>query len=433
MTTAPLRPNPGSTLSGLHLVPAATPAAPIAPAPGGTSLSAVPLLSPSWEQALAEYAAWSRGNGLRAATIQTYIHHLRALARFAGNQDPWTVTPEQVDAWLGTRGRGRRQALSQVRPFYSWALRLGHITARPVPMGDTGKTRSAAAVVVDPAPLGAWAEHVERHLARLVAAGSGRRVVALHLSYLRRFAQLHPDPWTVTEDDVLRWLGQGSWSPNTKRSARGVLRTFYRQMPTDAPTPTANVSPVRIPRKLPRPTPTPVLQEALLKANDKERLMLLLGAYAGLRCCEIARVHLGRDLQEEGFLFVAGKGGHERRIPLHPLLHAELRAERTRRRAGGAGTGFRWCGVTTSDGWLFPSQDGDKPFHAGAITRTLSEVLPGSWTGHSLRHRFGSAAYRARKDIRATQELLGHASPATTAVYTQVTDTELRASVLAID
>jgi site-specific recombinase XerD len=52
----------------------------------------------------------------------------------------------------------------------------------------------------------------------------------------------------------------------------------------------------------------------------------------------------------------------------------------------------------------------------------MSATLPDGITAHQLRHRFATAAYAHQRDLRAVQELLGHASPATTARYTAVPD-----------
>lgn len=46
--------------------------------------------------------------------------------------------------------------------------------------------------------------------------------------------------------------------------------------------------------------------------------------------------------------------------------------------------------------------------------------------GRKSNVRFATAAYRATGDLRAVQDLMGHASPATTAVYTQVSNDALR-------
>jgi len=59
-------------------------------------------------------------------------------------------------------------------------------------------------------------------------------------------------------------------------------------------------------------------------------------------------------------------------------------------------------------------------------------VLPGAWTGNTLRHRFATAAYGGTRDLRAVQELLGHTNPTTTARYTQASDAALRDAVLGI-
>jgi site-specific recombinase XerD len=48
---------------------------------------------------------------------------------------------------------------------------------------------------------------------------------------------------------------------------------------------------------------------------------------------------------------------------------------------------------------------------------------------HSLRHRFASELYRVTLDLRLTQEMLGHSSPATTSIYTAFSPTRAAAAV----
>jgi site-specific recombinase XerD len=61
--------------------------------------------------------------------------------------------------------------------------------------------------------------------------------------------------------------------------------------------------------------------------------------------------------------------------------------------------------------------------------RRIARALPGKWSAHSLRHYFAGNVYRASHDIRSVQQLLGHASIATTEIYTHVNDDDLHAAV----
>jgi site-specific recombinase XerD len=61
----------------------------------------------------------------------------------------------------------------------------------------------------------------------------------------------------------------------------------------------------------------------------------------------------------------------------------------------------------------------------------VSRVLPDGLTMHTLRHRFASKAYRGTRNLRAVQQLLGHATIATTERYTAVDDDEMRAAAMA--
>ena len=142
--------------------------------------------------------------------------------------------------------------------------------------------------------------------------------------------------------------------------------------------------------------------------------MLALGACAGLRRAEIATCRgdaLERDL--DGWsLRVLGKGGRVRRVPLTDDMADQISAR---------GTGWTFQGQV-SDGQAVLGDRTAGHLSAGRVGELVSELLPNPWTTHTLRHRFASAAYRADRDIRAVQELLGHVSVATTQVYTAVPD-----------
>jgi integrase len=137
--------------------------------------------------------------------------------------------------------------------------------------------------------------------------------------------------------------------------------------------------------------------------------MLRLAAEAGLRRAEIAGLRAADLTGSRGraVLLVAGKGGRDRRVPLSDGLASVLRAYADGRE------------------WLFPSQSGGH-ISAQWAGELCSIALGGRWTLHTLRHRFGTAAYRGSHDLRAVQELLGHSSPATTQIYVAVNEDSLR-------
>ena len=260
------------------------------------------------------------------------------------------------------------------------------------------------------------------------AAGLARSTADLRVYYLRRFSELVPEPWQATLDDMAAFLANEAWCPDTRKSARSALRAFYSwgletdRIVRDA---SAKLPRVRVPSRRARPTPEAVLATALETANDRDRLMLMLGAFAGLRRAEIAAQALAaiRSLDD---LRIIGKGDRERFVPIHERLRVELVAELERRNEGRFGTGYRY-GVPRSP-WLFPGQSGGH-VTADCVGRTLARRLGGEYSAHTLRHRFATRAYNGTKDLRAVQELLGHSRPETTSRYVAVSNDSLRAAV----
>jgi integrase len=240
-------------------------------------------------------------------------------------------------------------------------------------------------------PYGEW-------LVRSRRAASTRR---LRRYQLAAFAAAHPDPWAVTLDAVERWVGERG-GEETQQSWLAAVRGFYRwaHMHGLAPDgwrdPTQDAAAPRVPDTRVRPCTPDAFWAAESAADADEALMLLLGAHMGLRCAEIASVH-SRDRMDGGMLRVRGKGRKTRLIPLTPQL-AKLLAARP-------------------PGWTFPGRKPGTHLQPGTVSEKLGALLPGGFTAHSLRHAFATMAYQQTRDIVAVQELLGHASPATTRRY----------------
>lgn len=124
------------------------------------------------------------------------------------------------------------------------------------------------------------------------------------------------------------------------------------------------------------------------------------------------------------------KGGRVRVVPLADRFARSLRAERARRLRGIVGTGWRYAPDPSSP-YVFPGARGVAHMHPETVGAVLKRLLGDQWTGHTLRHRFATAAYAGTRDLRAVQELLGHASPVTTQRYVAISDDALRAAAMA--
>jgi integrase/recombinase XerC len=258
-----------------------------------------------------------------------------------------------------------------------------------------------------------WIDLIELWLTWLLAGNCKPGTIKVRAHYLGNFAARYRArlPEGIDLDDLTAFVGRDGWKPETRKSARASVVSFFAWMaltgriPRD---PAAGLPPVRVPAAQPRPVPVATFADAVLRTDPRTRLILQLGRFGGLRRAEVAQAHT-RDVAGR-WLHVHGKGGKERRVPLHPVLLEQLRH--------------------VPEGWLFPGPFGHlSPDHVG---RLASRALPPGWTLHTCRHRAGTDMYAVRRDIRAVQEILGHASVRTTQLYVQVDDDDLVAAVLGI-
>jgi len=252
----------------------------------------------------------------------------------------------------------------------------------------------------------AWATVLADFEIALTAEGLAVKSRRLYLHYVGLLARAHPDPRDVTRRSLDAWMGNPQWGPNARKSARTATAKFFRWAVLAGvvdESPMIGAPGVRVPPGEPRPAPTWVYLHAMERANPEQQVMLMLARYAGLRCCEIAQVR-GDDLTDD-LLFVVGKGGKQRIVPIahQALLEALHRVH----------------------GHLFP---GRERAHVGAdwISRQLSRILPDEWTAHQLRHTYASTAYRNNPDIYALSKVLGHSKVETTQRYTQMPMDNLR-------
>lgn len=257
---------------------------------------------------------------------------------------------------------------------------------------------------------------VEDHLRHLRRRNLRPSTIDQRRRALRRLARSH-DLTRVKTEEIEDWLDRRSLQPAGRAVEISHLRGFYKWAVGEGRLkhdPTIKLVRPKIPRRLPRPMPEGDLALAVDLASAEMRAMLLLAAFAGLRACEIAGLH-GEHIQfDDGVLLVAeAKGGSMSSVPIAPALRSILRD-------------------LPRSGPVFRLPDGRpmQPYNVSARCNRYLHSLGITHTLHSLRHRFGTKIYESSgRDLRATQELLRHLTPVSTAIYTWVSPGHLATAV----
>ncbi|HVK06372.1 MAG TPA: tyrosine recombinase, partial [Armatimonadaceae bacterium] len=254
-------------------------------------------------------------------------------------------------------------------------------------------------------------------------------------AYRRDLEQWRAQRHDLTPDGIEAYLtllrAEGLAAASVARK-RAALSSFCRWMVGEGALTSNPVDAVegvtRRPQRLPHVLSAREVA-ALLASPDRstprgrrDAAFLELMYASGLRVSEVAGLRVGDVDEKGGLIRVRGKGGKERLVPVgRPALealaaHVPARQRRDARaflfpapgRAGGPiGRGLVWRAVKC---------------HAA---RAGLRVLP---SPHWLRHSFATHLLSGGADVRAIQEMLGHARVTTTQVYTHVADDRLRAA-----
>jgi integrase/recombinase XerC len=251
-------------------------------------------------------------------------------------------------------------------------------------------------------------ENYRRDLLRLRELAVDRAPASLERHDIRRFAaRIHAGG--LSGRSIARVLS--AW--------RGLYRWMIRQGLAQA-NPVDGVRAPRAPRTLPR-TLTPEQTGAMLDAEScgglelRDKAMFELLYSAGLRVSELASLDVvGSVDQADQTVTVTGKRGKTRTVPLGEPALAALRAWLDQRAKWAAGDELA----------LFVTRSGRR-MSRGAIGARLTRWTLHHGVGqhvhpHMLRHSFASHMLQSSGDLRAVQELLGHASIRSTQVYTHL-------------
>jgi integrase/recombinase XerC len=245
---------------------------------------------------------------------------------------------------------------------------------------------------------------------------------------VRRWWDFVGDPWRAQRRDVERFIdsikprarGASVASASIRYATVSHLHRFYLWARREGLTkrdPTELVERARLRPGLPHPiTDTDLALAVTLAPSAPLRAALLLAATSGLRAGEMALLRW--DDVDDRSLRVHGKGDRERVVPLHADARDALES------------------LDRRDEWVLPWRARSSNVSPGQrVSYALNQFLHGigsTATAHSLRHWCATEALASSGDLRAVQELLGHASPATTAIYTRLDPSRLAPIVDAI-
>lgn len=232
-------------------------------------------------------------------------------------------------------------------------------------------------------------------------------------------------------------LSANGLSARTAARRLSALRQFFRFLLGEGwrdEDPTAQLESPRQGRRLPKVLSEAEVDRLLAAARAKQgpegvRLVALLELlYAtGLRVSELVGLPYSAVAREPEMLLVRGKGGRERLVPIGAAARAALADYKAVR--------LLFLKRPADERWLFPSRSAGGHLTRHRLAQLLKELAaeaalePGKVSPHVLRHAFASHLLARGADLRAVQQMLGHADIATTQIYTHVLDERLKSLV----
>jgi integrase/recombinase XerD len=261
-------------------------------------------------------------------------------------------------------------------------------------------------------------------------------------SYEAWLRQRHLTLSDVQEPDVLAYIA-ALWAsgraPSSVARALVSVRSLHHFLVDEGHSgsdPTGDVGNPKVPQGLPKALTEDdvnsllgaVVGEDAVARRDRAILELLYGT--GMRISELVGLSLHDLLLDTDVIRVFGKGSKERLVPLGRFARSALE-EWLSANGRGAMSPARWARRGDSEA-VFLNARGGRLSRQGAwgIVRGYGDKvgLGERLTPHVLRHSCATHMLDHGADIRVVQELLGHASIATTQVYTKVSTERLRAA-----
>lgn len=227
---------------------------------------------------------------------------------------------------------------------------------------------------------------------------------------------------------ALREAGRASSTISRSLASLRSLYQFLLKEEAIRTDPTVNIEGPKIEKRLPKVLSVDEVQRLLVAPNLttaaglRDRAMLELLYATGLRVSELVSIHVSDVNLSAGFLKCLGKGAKERIIPVGEYAQTAL----LQYLQSGRGQLVR----AELDEALFLNHFGRAMSRQGfwkILKRYAKHVhILKDITPHTLRHSFATHLLERGADLRAVQEMLGHADISTTQIYTHVTRGRLR-------
>lgn len=290
-------------------------------------------------------------------------------------------------------------------------------------------------------------EHIQDYLSHLaVERGASPNTLVAYSRDLAEYAKAMEERGLCSVEDVTRedvtWFvsqlrGRGLAPSSVERkmaAVKGLHKFLVREGVTENH-PTAGLPSPKVPERLPDVISVDAADRLLGQSfpdgsaglRDRALLEMLYGC--GLRVSEVVGLDTADVDLNSGYVRVFGKGSKERLVPVGGMaahaLDAYLRAGRPFLRQKRS--------VTSADSAVFLNTRGSR-LSRQTVFRTVR--VYGERVGieglhpHTLRHSFATHMLEGGADLRALQEMLGHADISTTQVYTHVDRRHIREEYL---
>jgi integrase/recombinase XerD len=278
-------------------------------------------------------------------------------------------------------------------------------------------------------------KHIEDFLNYLtLEKGYSSNTIEAYGRDLKDFFNFLKKDWRdVTKEDVLLYLRELQKKGFSQRSSSRVLstfRTFFKYLILEGVikvNPLSGIKGIRQTKSLPAYLTMEEVEELLSlpelsnPIGKRDKAILELMYATGLRVSELVELKMGDLELDEGFIYVMGKGGKRRMVPIGEIALKYLSIYLNVREEFFEGKG---------NPFIFLNYKGEPLTRQG-----LWKIIKGygkkigiadKLTPHTLRHSFATHLLERGADLRSIQIMLGHSRISTTQIYTHIAAERLR-------